>query len=62
MTFSELREKFEFISYDKFRFSESKASYDVDYYYTLGEFKFVHKLSILKRGFFFAENLMSGFL
>ena len=57
MTFSELREKFAFISYDKFVFTESKESYDVDYYYTLGEFHFVHRLNILKRDFFHPENL-----
>ena len=57
MTFSELREKFEYISYDKFIFSETADSYDVDYYYSLGEFRFIHKLNILKRDFFKRENL-----
>lgn len=57
MTFSELREKFEYISYDKFIFSEMEKSYDVDYHYTLGEFHFVHKLNILKRDFFHPKNL-----
>ena len=47
MTFSELREKFECISYDKFTFSESDDSYEVNYYYSLGEFRFVHNLNIL---------------
>ena len=57
MTFSELREKFEYISYDKFIFSETEDSYDVDYYYSLGEFRFIHKVNILKRDFFKRENL-----
>jgi len=57
MTFSELREKFECISYDKFTFSESDDSYEVNYYYSLGEFRFVHNLNILKRDFFKTENL-----
>jgi len=57
MKFLELREKFDCISYDKFVFLETNDSYDVDYHYTLGEFHFVHKVSILKRDFFKTENL-----
>lgn len=57
MTFSELREKFDAVSYDKFTCSESDDSYDINYYYSLGEFHFVHRLSILKRDFFRPENL-----
>lgn len=57
MTFLELREKYKNISYDKFTFNETENSYDVAYYYTLGEYHFVHKLSILKREFFKIENL-----
>ena len=57
MTFNELREKFDSISYDSFSYKENENDLEVSFFYTLGEYKFTHKLNIIKKKFFIMENL-----
>src|SRR5574344_3009639 len=57
MKFDELREKYKSISYDKYEYSESENSFDIDYYFTLGKITFIHKISIIKKEFFVLDNL-----
>jgi len=51
MEFLELREKFDNISYDSFTFRENENDYEISYFYTLGEYKFTHKINIIKKHF-----------
>lgn len=57
MNFEELREKFDNISYDSFTYTENEKDLEISYFYTLGEYKFVHRISILKKKFFVLENV-----
>ena len=51
MEFTKLREKFDSISYDSFSFREKENDYEINYFYTLGEYSFTHKINILKKHF-----------
>lgn len=57
MNFAELRKKFDNISYDGFSCKENEKDVEINYFYTLGEYRFVHKISILKKKFFIMENI-----
>ena len=57
MNFTELRKKFDNISYDGFSCKENEKDVEINYFYTLGEYRFVHKISILKKKFFIMENI-----
>jgi len=57
MKFEELREKFDSISYDSFSVKENVEDLEISYFYTLGEYKFIHKINILKKKFFVLDNL-----
>lgn len=57
MEFSKLRETYENISYDKFEFIDENDCLNVNYYFSLDEIKFIHRISILKKNFFIPENL-----
>jgi len=56
MFFNELRERFDNISYDSFSFKENERDLEISYFYTLGEYKFTHKINILKKKFFIMDN------
>jgi len=56
MEFLELRKKFDNISYDSFSFYESENDYQINYFYTLGEYTFTHKINILKKDFIKAPS------
>ena len=58
MNFNELREKFDNISYDSFSYKENEKDLELSFFYTLGEYKFTHKLNILKKSFFIMDNLI----
>ena len=49
MEFNELREKFNSISYDSFSFKENKDDLEISYFYSLGDYNFIHKINILKK-------------
>jgi len=57
MEFNELRERFESISYDSFSCKENEEDLEISYFYSLGEYSFVHKINILKKKFFIMDNL-----
>jgi len=57
MNFNELRVKFDTISYDSFSYKENEGDLEVSFFYTLGEYKFTHKINIIKKKFFIIENL-----
>ncbi len=57
MNFAELRKKIDNISYDGFSCKENEKDVEINYFYTLGEYRFVHKISILKKKFFIMENI-----
>jgi len=57
MNFYELREKFDSISYDSFSYKENEKDLEISYFYTLGEYSFIHKVNILKKKFFIMDNL-----
>ncbi len=56
MRFEELREKFDNISYDSFTYKENENDLEINYFYSLGEYSFTHKISILKKKFFSLGN------
>ena len=58
MNFEELREKYESISYDSFSFRENENDLEINFFYSLGDIKFVHKLNVIKKHFFVMDNLV----
>ena len=56
MEFNELREKFNSISYDSFSFKENKDDLEISYFYSLGDYNFIHKINILKKKIFIMRS------
>ena len=57
MNVNELREKFDNISYNSFTYKENLEDLEISYFYSLGEYKFTHKINIPKKKFFNLNNL-----
>ena len=57
MNFNELRDKYDSISYDSFSFKQNENDFEISFFYTLGDIKFVHRLNVINKHFFDVDNL-----